>query len=249
MIRQKLKIICKHLTCMICLSIAMLYIFFYIVLPHITNQGKTVPVPDLTGIHIDALHAHVKQYHVNYIITDTNCYSSQAAPFTVLKQFPLPGALVKKNRKIYLTLNAASPPSVHMPNLIEGSIKQAQLLLKNKGLVLGQIKYIPDIAKYAVLEQWHNGKPIATGELITKGSMIDLVIGAGLGKQIIEVPDVIHMPLEEANFIILERGMRMGIVHSVQDETIKVGYIARQNPAPNTKVPLGTTLHLWVVRL
>ncbi|WP_184891044.1 PASTA domain-containing protein [Candidatus Cardinium hertigii] len=222
---------------------------FYIALPYITNQGKVVQVPDLTGVHRDNLDAYLSKHHLRYFITDNSGYSDQLPPFTVLQQFPAAGNYVKKNRKIYLTLNAERPPLVDMPNLIDGSIRQAHLLLKNKGLKLGNIKYVPDITASVVLEQWYNGNPITAGKLINKGSSIDLVVGAGLSSQIIEVPNVLEMPLEEAHLVLVEHGIRMGIVHLVENRTAAVGSVVKQNPEPGTKVSLGTTINLWVVKL
>ncbi|MGI2257420.1 PASTA domain-containing protein [Candidatus Cardinium hertigii] len=223
--------------------------FFYIALPYITRQGKLVQVPDLTGMPLEALDGALSKYDLRYIITDNSSYAAELPPFTVLQQFPAAGAWVKTKRKIYLTLNAENPPLVSMPHLIEGSIRQAQLLLKNKGLKLGKIKYVPDITKYAVLEQWHDQHPIPTGKSIHKGSTIDLVVGAGLGEQIIEVPDVIAMPLEEAHVTLLERGMRIGVVHHLKKSDAPIGSVIQQNPMPATKVPLGTSINLWIVQL
>jgi eukaryotic-like serine/threonine-protein kinase len=244
--KKKLKNILKHLAYMICLSVTMLATFFYMVLPHITNQGKMVQVPDVKGVHVDALDDYLRKHHLRYVITDNSGYSDQLPPFTVLQQLPATGAWVKENRKMYLTLNAENPPLVAIPDLIEGSIRQAKLLLKNKGLKLGNIKYLPDITKYAVLEQWHNGHPIPSGKLIHKGSTIDLVVSAGLSTTIIEVPDVLKMALEEADLVLLECGMRIGIIHRVKNKQAIVGTVLQQNPVPATKVPLGTTINLWV---
>ncbi|WP_339043776.1 PASTA domain-containing protein [Cardinium endosymbiont of Tipula unca] len=247
--KKKLKRIIKHLFYVFFLSIIMLFGVFYAVLPRITNHSKTVQVPDLTGIHLDALEPFLTKHRLCYVVTDNSGYSANLPPFTVLQQFPAAGASVKENRKIYLTLNAENPPLVGMPNLIEVSIRQAQLLLKNKGLKIGNMKYVPDITKYTVLEQWYNGKPIPAGRSISKGSSVDLVIGAGLGTQIIEVPDVLGMPLEEASLILLERGMRMGLTSTVKNKTAAIGSVVRQNPTAGTKVRLGVAVNLYVASM
>ena len=246
---KKIKNIAIHLFFMLVLSISILYTFFYLVLPYTTNQGKLVQVPDLTGLSLHALDNHLGSYRLRYVITDNTAYSSKLPPFTVLQQFPAKGTAVKENRKIYLTLNAEHPLPVHMPNLIDGSMRQAQLLLTNKGLKLGNIKYVPDITKYAVLEQWHNGHPIPADKLINQGETIDIVVGAGLGKQVIEVPNVLHMSLEEAELLLLEHGIHTKIVHHIQHREAAIGTVLRQNPLPGTMVRLGTAITLWVVGL
>ncbi len=231
---------------MACFSLALLYMFFYLVLPAVTKQGKLVQVPDLTSKKLDELDAYLKQHRLNYVITDTVGYSDKISPFAVLQQFPSAGVWVKEARKIYLTLNAEHPPLVPMPNLLEGSIRQAQLLLTNKKLKLGNISYVPDVTQHTVLEQWHNGKPIAAGQPIHWGAVIDLVVAAGLGKQMVTVPTITERPLEEAHLLLLEQGMRVGVVHRIQDPRMAVGRVVQQNPSPDTKVPLGTVVHVWV---
>lgn len=233
------KKVLQHLVYMVFLSITMLYIFFYVVLPYITHQGKIVQVPDLMSVYFKVLDEKLSKNHLRYVITDNSGYSAQLPPFTVLQQFPEAGVWVKKNRKIYLILNSENPPLVSMPNLIEGSIRQAQLLLKNKGLQLGNIKYVSDITKHTVLEQWYKRHPIPAGKLIHKGSTID-VVSTGLGTQVIDVPNVLEMPLEEAHMILLEQGMRIGVLHRVKNKEATIGTVMRQTFAPDRKVPLGS---------
>jgi len=225
---------------------AMLYVFFYMALPRMTNQGKLVQVPDLMGVPIHELEDYLAPYRLRYVVTDTTSYAANLPPFSVLQQFPVKGATVKEYRKIYVTLNAEHPLSVSMPNLIEGSMRQAQLLLSNKGLKLGTVKYVPDITKYAVLEQWHNGKPIAAGKPINQGEAIDIIVGAGLGQRMIEVPNVLNMLLEEADLVLLEYGIHTKIIHHVLNKQVPIGTILRQSPLPETKIRLGTSINLWI---
>ena len=103
----------------------------------------------------------------------------------------------KEGRKIYLTLNSIKPPNIKMPQLINGSVKNAQLVLKTYDLLLGKINYVPDMAANAVIQQYYKDDIVPSGSLIPKGSIIDLDIGNGLGNQIFETPNLIGMDLEE----------------------------------------------------
>lgn len=237
-----------HALLMVGLAAGMLYVTFYKLLPYVTDHGKLVQVPDLRGVHVDALDDVLAKHDLVYVITDHSNYSDQLPPFSVLQQSPLQGAWVKPKRKLYLTLNAASPLPVSMPNLLEGSIRQAQLLLTNKGLKIGTISYVPDLAKHAVLEQWYQGQPIPPGKLVHQGEAIDLVVGQGLGKQRIQVPDVLNMPLEEAELVVLEHGMRIKVVDYLQDATRPVGEVVHQTPLAGTQVQIGTVVRLSVVQ-
>ncbi|MEM9417401.1 MAG: PASTA domain-containing protein, partial [Bacteroidota bacterium] len=168
----------------------------------------------------------------------------------VLQQHPKAGTHVKEGRKIYLTLNAPAPPQVKMPNLVDGSVRNAHIHLKSQGLLLGAIKYIPDIAQNAVLEQRYQGVPIAPGTLVNQGSKIDLIVGAGLSKKQVAVPEVIGMPLEEAQLLLLSAGIKLG---NIAYETARLeavpGTIWRQVPAVGEKVYLGESIDVWLVPL
>ena len=61
-----------------------------------------------------------------------------------MSQDPNPGQLVKKGRKIYLSVSTVNPPQVEMPNLIDLSLRQAENMLKTNNLRLGQV--VPRVA-------------------------------------------------------------------------------------------------------
>ena len=75
-----------------------------------------------------------------------------------------------------------------MPKIINGSVKNAQLILRSYDLKLGDITYVPDMARNAVLKIFINGDSISENDLILKGSVIDMEVGNGLGNQVFEAP-------------------------------------------------------------
>ena len=97
-----------------------------------------------------------------------------------------------------------------MPKIINGSVKNAQLILKSYDLKLGEITYVPDMARNAVLKIYFEGDSISENDLIDKGSVIDLEVGNGLGNQIFDAPDLVNLDLEEARFTIIGSGLRLG---------------------------------------
>lgn len=101
-----------------------------------------------------------------------------------------------------ITVNAVTPLRVPMPNLLSLSYKSAEMLLKNNKMFVGDTTYVPDIARGAIKEQKYQGKPIRPGEMIPQGSKIDLVIGNGLGNTDLNVPDLVHMTVDEARAIL-----------------------------------------------
>ncbi|MEM8965339.1 MAG: PASTA domain-containing protein [Bacteroidota bacterium] len=249
-----------HLGIMAGLTIAAVLIFFNSYLPSTTNHGETVTVPDLEGLHIDEINEFLTKRNLKYEVTPDSGYTEEYQPMSVLTQYPLPGAKVKENRKIFLSLNAVNPPQVKMPRLIDGSVKNASLLLESYGLEIGKIKYVPDLAQNAVIEQNYNGESIEPGTFISKGAQIDLVVGDGLGNTTLEVPELEGLVLEEAEVVVLGSGLKVGNIlfrdptledrdpkdemQQSQDRLV----IVQQRPVAGRKIRIGEEVDIWLDR-
>ena len=202
---------------------------------------------------------------LRYEILDDSSYSSEYPPYSILQQNPSENEKVKENRKIYLTLNSSIPPKIKMPKIINGSVKNAQLILKSYDLKLGEITYVPDMARNAVLKMFIEGDSVSENDLVLKGSIVDLEVGNGLGNQIFETPDLINLDLEEARFTIIGSGLRLGNIiyqdsgyynNKILDEEgneifekvwVNPGKVFRQSPIKSTKVKIGRRINLWIV--
>jgi len=249
-----------HLGILVGLTAAAALIFFHVYLPSTTNHGETVTVPDLEGLHEEEITDFLSRRNLKYEVMTDSGFTQEYQPLTVLTQYPLPGSKVKENRKIFLTLNAVNPPQVKMPKLIDGSIKNAALLLESYGLEVGQIKYIPDLAQNAVLEQNYGGEPIEAGTFIPKGAKIDLLVGDGLGNTTLEVPELDGLVLDEAEVVIMGSGLKVGNIlfrdpsladRDPKDEIQQAEdrlVIVKQSPSAGKRIRIGEEIDIWLDR-
>ncbi|MBX2846171.1 MAG: PASTA domain-containing protein [Saprospiraceae bacterium] len=162
-----------------------------------TQHGKSITVPDLSETSIEEVKSILKKKKLRYEVADTS-YNETLPAGAVIDQNPKPNSQVKQKRTIYLVINSDTPPPVSMPDLVDTSVRQAEILLKNSGLRLGERTYRPDIAKDVVLEQLYKGQPIKAGDQILKGERVDVVLGDGFGKRTMQVPDLIGLEYQEA---------------------------------------------------
>lgn len=176
-----------------------------------THHGRMIVVPDLTGLTVEEVDDVTSSRHLRFEVIDS-VFSTEMPRGTVIKQNPNPSSRVKKNRKIFLTMNAVNPEMVSMPQLIGLSFRQARLALQNAGLVQGSITYKPDFAKNNVLQQMHGDSVINEGTAIAKGAVIDLVLGMGLSSQTTRVPNLVGLGLTEATEIISDYYLNLGAV-------------------------------------
>ncbi len=237
-----------HLGIMLVIGLALLMVFFYYFLPSYTNHGETITVPDLKGMVYEELDQYLTQRDLRFEVESDSGYSAELPALAVLKQYPTAGSKVKSNRKLFVNLNKTTPRKVLMPDLIDGSVKSAQMVLESYGLELGNIQYKPDLAQNAVLEQLFNGDVIEPGDSIYQGSTVDLVVGDGLGNQMLEVPELLGMDFEDAEFTVIGSGLRLGtILNADPVDTLEVGAVVRQIPASGTSIRIGQDIDLWVI--
>ncbi|MFC4873576.1 PASTA domain-containing protein [Negadavirga shengliensis] len=248
-LKNGLKKVGIHLLMILGIFFVLLTVFFKVYLPSYTNHGESVTVPDLEGYHYKELEAYLKARDLRLEITPDSGFVSDMKPLHVLKQNPKPGTKVKQNRKIYVTLNAQNAPLINMPNLVNTPLKNAQEILANHGLIRGEIVYVPDIGINVVLEQKYRGRNIREGFEIPKGSQIDLVVGDGLGNQILEMPNLIGMDDVEAEFLILGSGLRMGNINYVPTDSVPKGTVVRQLPPAGLDMKTGEQVDIWVSEL
>lgn len=215
-----------------------------------TRHGETITVPDLQGLTLEKAKQILSERDLEFIVADS-AFNDKKPKLAVLDQNPIANSKVKEGRTIYLTLNAVIPPQVKMPDLTDNSLKQAQMVLENMGLRVGQLIYKPDLAQNVVLDWMCRGKHIAIGANIKKGSSIDLILGDGLGNTEVEVPELIGHSLREVKFILDASSLNLGAV--IADNTVRGdslnAIVYRQTPSPtdtDNKLNLGEAVDVYI---
>lgn len=221
--------------------------YFYIYLPNSTNHGETVTVPDLKGMKIEKLDSFLAQHKLQYELNDS-AYSSDFPPLTVVRQFPKEGSSVKEERKIYISINRVSPPTVPIPDLVDRSRINAEVVLKSNELTRGRILFEPSPFLNLVKELRYQGKPIAAGVRVPKGSVIDLVIGDGNGSADFTIGNLVGDAYEQALFKINGWNLHLGDVEIPEgiDTTGIVPFVYKQLPLPGDSVRVGDPVTLWL---
>lgn len=228
-------------------TLMLFLIALYIGLRYYTRHGEGTLVPNLKGLSIEdavqLLASEGFQYQIDSV------FILDKKPGLVLEQDPDPNTNVKINRMIYLTIVSSQTPNVSFPDIENKTFVEAQSMLSNYGLKLGDTTYQSDIARDAVLGFSYLGRPISAGQKIPKGSKIDLILGDGFGASEVELPNLVGLTLEEALFSIKGAALTLGNITyegSIKDTTKAI--IILQTPAiiadSVVKVNIGTTINL-----
>ena len=156
-----------------------LFLVTYFGLNIITKHNNYQKVPELRGISLIKLSDILEKEGLRFEIIDSSRYMPSMKPLTVISHIPFAGREVKKNRKIYLTVNPSGYRKITLPNIIQITKRNAVSLLKSVGFEVGEYTYRDNIGKDMVLEVIHDGKIIEPGVLLPKTTKIYLVLGNG----------------------------------------------------------------------
>ncbi|PHX62375.1 MAG: PASTA domain-containing protein [Flavobacteriales bacterium] len=144
-----------------------------------TNHGEEITVPNLSKMKLEIAEEKLDEKGLEVFLLDTVEFKPEFPPYTIVEQDPIAGSKVKDGRKIYVKLNAGGFAMVTFPDLKNKTFRQATNALRALGLVEGELKYVPDLAKDIVLEVSYKGKQLKAGDKLMKNSKIDFVLGDG----------------------------------------------------------------------
>ncbi len=231
------------------ISIVLTLIIIFVVLQLLksyTNFGETYDVPDFYGMTIDELIENEFNENFEFVIIDS-IFDPRNRPQVIVIQNPIPGSVVKKNRKIYVTVVASSVEKVEMPNLIDLTLRQAINRLIIKGLKVKRLEYVHDFAENAVLEQLYSDETIEPGALIEKGSGINLILGLGDNSKV-PVPFLIGLNETEAIEAINRASFNTGSVlhRDGYDEVHSRVYKQYPDWSEKAKLYKGQKVRIWL---
>ena len=221
-----------------------------IILGIITQHGKEIPVPDFTNMSVAEARETARHSSVRVDVIDS-VYVRRMQRGAVFTQTPAPGSKVKKGRRVLLTINTVVPKQVTMPNLVGYSMRQAKAELSSRGLALGRLVYVSDIATNNVLRQLYRNHEIPSGTSVESGAAIDLVVGLNsedsrtyapntVGMKYLHAVDAVHDNSLNVTRLVFDREVR-----DYSDSLNAVVY--RQSPASvETPLTMGAGVALWL---
>ena len=151
---------------------------------------------------------------------------------------------MKEGRKIFISINRVSPPTVPVPALVDGSVVNADAVLRSNELKRGRIELVAGPFN-VVKEMKYQGRTIEAGEAIPKGSIIDLGLMDGCSTTF-EAPDYLGLNLEDAKVIIFGSNLNIGMITLVGDTLGTNAVILKQKPEPNENIKVGDVVDLWI---
>lgn len=210
------------------------------IMPFYTHYGHGITVPDISRMPLDEAIVRLQDSGLRHELTAKR--SNEAfPPDYVLDQTPNAGMIVKPNRKVYITVNATTTPTVVVPNVENLSLRNATIQLENSGLQVGNITYESSRFRNSVL-----GQSIPSGRSVSRNTMVDLIVGDGLGSVMVDIPDIRNMHLTQAQNTLQEAGLRVGSILFEPTDRVMPNTILSYQPDTRRPVFEGTAIDLVV---
>ena len=230
-------------------TVASLIFMSFIFLDVFTRHGQSSPVPNFMGMSLDSARSIAGKEHLRIEVADS-IFRYDLPRGAVYDQNPEPGIPVKRNRKIFITMNSLEPRKESVPYLVGMSLRQAKAELSSKGFRTGTLKYESDIATNNVLQQMYDGRNILPGVLLPVNSEIDLKLGLNPeNSDELRVPDVVGRQLNNAKDLIAENSLNS---KPIFDRTVKTftdslnAVVYKQEPKRNELAGYGGIVVIYL---
>ena len=236
-----------HLGAAVLLVVALFFLWIFS-LNWYTHHNMSITVPDFKGKTVDEILKILDEKNLKYKIRDT-VYFDDKRKGSILDQDPLPDSHVKEGRIIYFTINGMTPPDIKFPESIEGSLRNARAQLESRGFNVNPI-YTSGPHRDYVYRASYDGKDVTPGQLIPKGSTIDLYVESGMNGSSVSVPDLSGKSVAEALQIIKDNNLTLGSVKPADLENDPDAVVDKQIPAFDSTATMnqGDPIYLYLKR-
>lgn len=195
-----------------------------LIMPAYTNYKEGLTVPDITQVSLDEAKETLTSYGLRFEVAERRSNDAYPANY-VIDQNPVPSSIVKPNRKVYLTVNTETNPTVKVPEVVDLSQRNARIQLQNSGLKVGTISYESSRFKNSVLQQ-----SIPPETVVPLGTPVDLIVSDGLGEKLIPMPDIKGLRLSEAQQKLQAKGLRVGEFEFRPDNSVPPNVVIGYRP-------------------
>lgn len=227
-------------------TVAVLLTVAFFSLRYYTKHGQGLNVPAVKGLSFDQAVTKLEAMGLRYEVDSV--YMMDLPKGTVIDQDPEANTFVKDNRTIYLTINTAQAPNVKFPDIKFKSFIEAQSIIGSFGLKVGDTVYKADVSRDVVLDVSFGGQAIKPGDIIPKGSKIDMLLGDGRGDEDVDLPTLLGFTKSEAAFSLRGSNLKLGTITyegNITDTANAV--ITAQSPVLSdtlSKVKIGTPVNI-----
>lgn len=226
------------ITVAVILCLAGLAIFF---VPKLFgSSGSDIVCPNLLGVNYEEL---TGEKYADYTISIVSWEANDEYEYgQVFQQDPVAGKSIKSTRTITVKVSTGKK-TVAVPDVYGMDSTTAIATLKNEGFKVTQAEIQDeDIAIGSVVKTY----PVR-GDSVPSGSEITIYVSSGSPTVYVDLPNLIGRELGVAKGLILEKGLKVGSISTV-DSTSPENIVISQSPdaKKNSQVAKGSTVDITI---
>lgn len=219
------------------ISILGLYIFY--------RNFMNVPiveVPNIVGMEYEEARKEALQVGLHLETQNDGIYHPEIPENFIISQSPKGGERVRQTRKITVTLSLG-PHVLIVPDLRNMAVREAGVFLENRQLSIGKIEevYSEEVGEGLIISQ--NPLPDEEANVDTQ---INIVVSQGPQPNMMEVPNIIGLYLDDAINKLEESGFRSGEISEKMTKRFMVDQVAEQKYSAGELIPEGSRIDLVV---
>jgi|LGVF01.1.fsa_nt_gb serine/threonine-protein kinase len=219
-------------------------IFTIISIDNIANKldNEVIIVPNVEGL--EAKEGAKILYDLGFSVDATKRkYSTTIPSGYIISQVNKEGEKLKKGYTIEIVISDGSKLII-VPNVIHEDFVNGKIELENKNLVLGEVRYeFSDLPKGTIIDQ----DPLA-GKELTANSKINLVVSQGLENNLVLLPSIIDLTLDEARERLDKIDINIGKIEYISDINFENGKINKQSILAGAEVEEGSSVDIIITQ-
>ncbi len=205
----------KYIISIIVLATVTILAFEFMIMPAYTRQGKGEYLVDVQGKRLGQAISMIEAEGFHAVVSDT-MFTSKVPPGFVIDQYPKPQMKVKPGRTVRLKIST-SEKLVQIPNLIGQSLRSAELILHQAGLLIDTVytEYNPEYPKGTIAWQYPKGN-----NSMNRGFGVQITVSQGLPPDFYQVPNVVGLSLNQAKVHIEKARLKLGKISYLEDQDL-----------------------------
>ena len=204
------------------------------------QDSEDIKVPNFVGMSLEQATNKANELGLK-IEQGEKVYSPDQEEGLITSQSPSKDSLVGEGKVIVVNISLGKKDGV-IPDIVGMDYKDAKKELEKYGFELGVvIKITSTQPENTVLTQ-----SLEAGDTADKGTIIDVEVSDGKGKEMKEVPMLIGKNVDDAKTLILEAGFKVGNISYEEDAQYEKNAVTSQQYVAGTEVEEGSAIDIVI---
>lgn len=141
-----------------------------------TRHNDVVEIPDITGMMVEEATEILAAQSLSLVVADS-VFNMKKAPGVILETTPKVGTMIKRERSLFVIVNAIGVLKRQVPDVTNVSLRQAMATLRAAGFETISVKYVGGAHNDLVLAlRTESGRRLSKGESIPYNTALVLEV-------------------------------------------------------------------------